>query len=134
MTRTRFHPAGSFFAVLCAAAMLACATPAAAADRAAQSEAQATWARDRAACMSKTDDDERKTCLREAGAALQESRRDGLTDEAAQFEKNRLARCDYQPPKDRPECIKRMNEGTVTGSVQSGAILRELRTFEMPDR
>ncbi len=134
MTTIHSHPAGSFFPALCAAALLAYAAPAPAADRAAQSEAEAAYARDRAACMGKPDGDERKTCLREAGAALQESRRDGLTDDAAMFEKNRLARCDYQPAKDRAECIKRMNEGTVTGSVQSGAILRELRTFEMPDR
>lgn len=134
MSTNRFHPAGSLLPALCATALLVYAAPAPAADRATQSEAQAAYARDRAACMTRKDSDERKTCLREAGAALQEWRRGGLTDEAARLEKNRLARCDYQPEKDRAECIRRMNEGAVSGSVESGAILRELRTFETPDK
>jgi len=108
--------------ILCAAAFLFCAVPAFAAD-----SAQATYTRDRAECMKK-DAGERETCLREAGAALQESKRGGLTDEKAELEKNRLARCDNQPAQDRGECIRRMNEGTTTGSVKEGAVVRELRT------
>jgi hypothetical protein len=76
----------------------------------------------------KDDVGDRAACLREAGAALQESRRGGLTDERAQLETNRLARCDSQPARDRDECIRRMNEGTTTGSVKEGAVVRELRT------
>lgn len=108
--------------ILCALAFLLCATPALAADK-----AQAAYTRDRAECMKK-DAGERETCLREAGAALQESKRGGLTNERAELEKNRLARCDNQPAKDRDECIRRMNEGTTTGSVNEGAVVRELRT------
>jgi hypothetical protein len=112
----------------CAVAISLCAAPALAADKAkATSEAQAAYNRERAECMKKTGDD-RATCLREAGAALQESKRGGLTNEQAQLEKNRLARCDNQPEKDRGECIRRMNAGTVSGSVESGAVTRELRT------
>jgi hypothetical protein len=122
MSKTRFHPAGPL--ALCAVAFLMCATPALAAKI---SEAQATYNRDRAECM-KSDVGDRAACLREAGAALQEAKRGGLTNETSQLEKNRLARCDNQPPKDRAECVRRMNEGTVTGSVKSGAVVRELRT------
>ena len=125
MSKVRFHAAGSL--ALCAVAVLLCATPSLAADRAKSSEAQAAYTRDRAECM-KEDREDRATCLREAGAALQESKRGGLTNEQAQLEKNRLARCDNQPAKDRDECIRRMNEGTTSGSVKDGAVVRELRT------
>src|SRR4051812_40076556 len=112
---------------LVVSAILLCASSAFAADKAKMSEAQATYNRDRAACM-KSDVGVREACLREAGAALQESKRGGLTNEQAELEKNRLARCDSQPAKDRDECIRRMNEGTTTGSVKDGAVVRELRT------
>ena len=113
--------------ILCAVAFLVFAAPALAASKAAPSEAQATYNRDRAECMRK-DAGQRETCLREAGAALQEAKRGGLTNEKDQLEKNRLARCDSQPAQDRDECIRRMNEGTTTGSVKEGAVVRELRT------
>ena len=103
-----------------AVAILLCATPALAADRAKSSEAQAAYARDRAECMKK-DREDRATCL-------QEATRGGLSNEQAQFESNRLARCDNQPATDRDECVRRMNEGTTSGSVKDGAVVRELRT------
>lgn len=109
-------------------AALLLAMSAVAADKTAANDAQATYNRDRAECMKKSEGEGRATCLREAGAALQEAKRGGLTNEAAQLEKNRLARCDSQPAKDRAECVRRMNEGTTTGSVKEGAVVRELRT------
>jgi hypothetical protein len=122
MSKTRLNTG----LALCAAAFFLGATPAFAAGKV--SEAQATYNRDRAECMTRTDREDRATCLREAGAALQEAKRGGLTNEQSQLEKNRLARCDNQPAKDRDECVRRMNEGTVTGSVKSGAVVRELKT------
>ena len=95
------HTAGPTHLELCAVVVLMCAAPARAADHARLPEAQAAYTRDRAECLSRKGSEDRATCLREAGAALQESRRGGLTDEQAQFERNRLARCAYQPPKDR---------------------------------
>ena len=110
-----------------AVAILLCATPALAAERAKSPEAQAAYTRDRAECMKK-DREDRATCLQEAGAALRESKLGGLSNEQAQFESNRLARCDNQPATDRDECVRRMNEGTTSGSVNEGAVVRELRT------
>lgn len=123
MSKVRLHAAGSL--ALCAA--LLCAAPAFAADRAKPSDAQSTYTRDRAECM-KLGGEDRATCLREAGAARAESRRGGLTNEQAQLDRNRLARCDNQPANDRDECVRRMNEGTTSGSVPGGAVVRELRT------
>ena len=124
MSKVPFH---SSRLALFAVAFLLCATPALAAERAKSSEAQAAYTLDRAECMKK-DREDRATCLQEAGAALKEAKRGGLSNEQAQFESNRLARCDNQPAKDRVECVQRMNEGTTSGSVNEGAVVRELRT------
>jgi hypothetical protein len=114
---------------LCLAATLLSAN-AAAADRSASAQAQ--YRNDRAACLNGQSDQDRATCLKEAGAALQEARRgrlDNGRDGEGQFEKNRLLRCDSQPAQDRGDCIRRMNgEGTTSGSVESGGIVRELVT------
>lgn len=68
--------------------------------------------------------------LREAGAARAEAKRGilGRDDNPAEFERNRLARCDLHKGEDRDLCLRRMKgEGTVSGSVEGGGILRELR-------
>lgn len=96
---------------------------------AALADARSDYQRDRAACMAGQTSQDRATCLKEAGAALQEARRGRLETRDSQYEQNRLSRCDRQPAQDRPDCIRRMNgEGTVSGSVDGGGILRELVT------
>ena len=90
--------------------------------------AQGSSQDERAACMSLSAD-ERKTCLREAGAARVEAKRNGLSD-SAEYQKNLTARCNYLPAGDREDCERRMRgEGTVSGSVEGGGIYRELRTI-----
>lgn len=112
---------------LCATGALMCATATMAAGRPGQSDAQRAYERDRAACLSGQTHQDRATCLREAGAALQEARRGGLDDRDAQYERNRLLRCEKQPPEDREYCIRRMQgEGVTSGSVEGGGIYREL--------
>jgi hypothetical protein len=116
--------------VLCASGVLfsaALATPAAA-DTGKKSSAQATYQADRAACISGLTGQDRATCLREAGAALQEARRGGLKDYQSEFDQNRLSRCEKQPAgMERDLCIRRMNgEGTASGSAAGGGISREL--------
>ena len=77
--------------------------------------------------------DARDPSVREAQAARQEARRGRLQDEApAQLERNRYVRCEGLPAEDRAHCMRRMNgEGTVSGSVEGGGILREL-TVTLP--
>ena len=73
---------------------------------------------------------ERDPAVHEEQAARQEARQGVLarTDNPAEFERNRLARCDKHQGEDRDYCIRRMNgEGTVSGSVEGGGLLRELR-------
>lgn len=75
------------------------------------------------------DDDRRDPATREAQAARQEERQGKLKNnaDAEQRERNKYTRCDMLSGDDRGYCIRRMNgEGTVTGSVESGGITREL--------
>ena len=92
----------------------------------AQGSPRSTYAQDRAFCNSGQSSQDRATCLREAGAAAQEGPKGNLSDAP---EGNQFARCDYHKnPEDREYCIRRMKgEGTVTGSVDGGGLLRELR-------
>lgn len=94
---------------------------------AAEPRARGNYSQERAACEDKMVED-RKACLREAGAAQVEARRGTLGQENTQFEENRLARCGYHKNADEREyCERRMRgEGTTTGSVEGGGILREL--------
>jgi hypothetical protein len=134
-TTTAFIPNRSWTLALCTAGALLGATTAGAAGSGKLSEAQATYQQDRAACVSGRTGQDRTTCLKEAGAALQEARRGGLDDRRAEFERNRLLRCDNQPPQDRQDCVRRMNgEGTTSGSVEGGGILRELVTPVVPSQ
>jgi len=94
------------------------------------SEAKARYQQERATCMSGQSHQDRTTCLREAGAALAESKRGNL-DAAGmgRYEQNQRMRCDAHPAEDREDCLRRMRgEGTISGSVEGGGIYRELRT------
>ena len=106
---------------------------AAAAGKADVSAAKERYQEERARCMQSATEDQ-KACLREAGAALQASRRGQLSEDDSDFEKNKLARCGYLRDADRADCERRMHgEGTVSGSVESGGIYRELRTIVPAD-
>ena len=112
------------FLILCA---LAVSGTALAANPGLVADTHQRYLEERAACMSKSGDD-RKTCLREAGAAQVEAKRGQLTDPEASLEQNKFARCAYHRNADEREyCERRMRgEGTVEGSVESGGVLREL--------
>ena len=112
--------------IVLAAAALACAGSAAAATR--LSEAQARYQQERAVCMNGTSNQDRATCLKEAGAAYQEARRGGLsTSGDSDLGQNATERCHTLPARDRKDCEMRMQgQGATTGSAQQGGILREL--------
>lgn len=108
-------------------AMLFSSVTAHAADPAGVAAPQKVYQHDRADCMSGHSGADKTTCLREAGAALNEARSGKLADANTNFEGNRIARCGYLKGPDKEYCLRRMNgEGTVTGSVEGGGILREL--------
>jgi hypothetical protein len=106
---------------------LAC-TPAAWSAGKAVSEAQQRYNQERARCLSGQSQQDRATCLREAGAALQEARRNRL-ESGSSFEANATARCQAQPAEDREACVQRiMGAGSTQGSVEGGGLIREAVT------
>jgi len=112
---------------LCAAGALACPV-AALADEGSAASIHQQYLRDRGACLSGKTAEDQKTCLREAGAAQQAARRGKLVEKDEDYAANRLARCNvHKDPQEREYCIRRMQgEGTVSGSVAGGGVLRKL--------
>ncbi len=109
-----------------AVAALLSAGPAVAAG-AKTSEAQLRYQQDRARCMRGDTNQDRATCLKEAAAALQESKKLGASSDG-ELARNRMMRCEGLPAGEREECATRMNAGTTSGSAQQGGILREATT------
>jgi predicted dienelactone hydrolase len=94
------------------------------ADSAAETDAR----QQRATCNSGQSNQDRATCLREAGAAQAESRKGNLSS-GENNRQNAVQRCNALPADDRDACLRRMEgEGTTTGSVSGGGILREVVT------
>ena len=118
------------WALLLVGATLASGT-AIAASNPALSEAQLRYQQERAVCISGQSNQDRSTCLREAGAALAEARRGALATNVAELLSNQLRRCEPLPASDREDCVARMKgHGTTSGSVAAGGIYRELVTRE----
>ena len=93
--------------------------------------AQARYQQEVAACNSGQSNQDRATCLREAGAALAEAKSGALNDGSASYADNQRKRCEGLPGDDRLDCLARMQgRGTTSGSVEQGGILRELVTRE----
>lgn len=97
-----------------------------AAQAAPESAARERYQQDRQACLSGNTWEARDTCLREAGAALQASRRGNLTsDDATRLNDNALQRCDvFKNQEDQAACVARV-EGEASGSVTDGGLLRK---------
>jgi hypothetical protein len=84
-------------------------------------------------CLNGHTNEDKKTCLKEAGAALEANRRGQLTDDNTQYHKNATLRCQALGADNRDACLRRMQgEGSVSGSAGSGGIFRELVT-PIPD-
>ena len=114
-------------------ALLAAGSLAGGASVSAQSAAPGTDARaqsERAVCGGNQQD--RAACLREAGAAQDEARRNGLSSAGpAGQDQNSLARCELQPPGARADCearIKGTGQTSTEGSVMGGGVIRETVT------
>ena len=85
------------------------------------------YQQERALCISGRSNQDRVTCLREAGAAYAEAKRGGLDDAGASASDNQRKRCEPLTGDERSACLARMQgQGSTSGSVQSGGILREL--------
>ena len=113
---------------LLAAGMCMGAGSAVAADADKPAGTSSTIAQERANCMSGNTNQDHATCMREAGAAKQESQRGNLRD-TGDYGSNASKRCAALPAVEKADCERRaMGEGTVSGSVGSGGVVRELVT------
>ena len=93
--------------------------------------AKSTYVKERADCEAGRTAEDRATCLKEAGAALAEARRARLDngEDARALRENALQRCRAQPPQDREACERlARGEGTVSGSVGGGGLIKEVVT------
>jgi hypothetical protein len=124
--RTQFGRGG--WVSLALAASCACAL---AATEATPQTAAARYQQERAMCLSGQSNQDRDTCLKEAGAAFAQAKQGGLDDGNTPFELNALKRCAALPDADRPACVARMQgQGTISGSVAGGGIYREILTTD----
>ena len=93
-----------------------------------QDELTARYQQDLAECEAQQATQDLAACRLEARNALAEAKRNLLNDTTANlFEKNQFKRCRVFKGEDREACEARVRgDGSSTGSVQSGGILREV--------
>jgi hypothetical protein len=96
--------------------------------------AKSTYQKERADCDAGRTAEDRATCLREAGAAAAERKRNTL-DNAGSLHQNAIDRCNLVAPKDKSDCLARIEGAaqpnqkmTTSGSVAGGGVLRETTT------
>jgi hypothetical protein len=98
---------------------------------AAPRSADTVYQQERAACLEGRSSQDRATCLKEAGAARAEARRQGLDngETPAQLRANALLRCQRVAADDRASCERMaLGEGQRDGSVAEGAVVKQLTT------
>ncbi|WIT12075.1 hypothetical protein PFX98_00290 [Paucibacter sediminis] len=89
----------------------------------------ARYQQERTACLAGQTNQDRSTCLREAGAAYAEARRGGLEGDEESWRRNALRRCEVLQGDERFDCLARMQgQGQLSGSALGGGIYRELVT------
>jgi hypothetical protein len=101
------------------------------ANAAAPSAAETRYQQDRADCLAGKTSESQKTCLKEAGAALQASREHELrSGDTAQLAANERKRCDPLSGDDRKACLARAADmdTTTSGSVAVGGDLKKTVT------
>jgi hypothetical protein len=97
-----------------------------------RSEKQLRFEADRQACLSGTSGQAFEPCMKEAKAvlALRPDAKPSASPEKLQ--RDSTGRCEFLTGEDRVACAARMRgEGTVSGSIAGGGILRELVTTEV---
>lgn len=124
------------FAALATALLMAGASAQAATSAAAAtstSAAKAKYARDTARCRTlPVQSTERANCLSEASTAFAQTQPDKATEAPNLLVANAMRRCDPLPEPDKRDCLIRMQGGgTISGSVATGGIFRELTTREV---
>jgi hypothetical protein len=90
-------------------------------------ERHRVYQNDRQFCLSGQSSQSRETCLREAGAAMQQNAAAQAQPSAEQMAANAVRRCNAFTGDGQQSCLARMQgHGKESGSVEAGGILREL--------
>lgn len=96
--------------------------------------AKSVYVQERADCEAGRSQQDRATCLKEAGAAAEEKKRNGLANPGS-ARQNAAQRCQALPPKDKVDCLARIEgpasanqQVTTSGSVGGGGVIRETKT------
>jgi hypothetical protein len=90
-------------------------------------ERHRVYQNDRQFCLSGQSNQSRETCLREAGAVMQQNVAAQDQPSAEQMAANAVRRCDAFAGDEHQSCLARMQgRGKESGSVEGGGILREL--------
>ena len=131
MNNTQGRSRGCYPLLLGALVALSCSTLQAQ-SRQELEEAQARFKQEMADCVSGNTNQDKDSCMREARAALAEVRR-GVSGRPEKTEAKSEAaarqRCEVHQGEQRDACEARMRgEGSATGSVEGGGILREIST------
>jgi hypothetical protein len=105
-----------------------------AADPVATDDAKSLYLRERANCEAGNTAQDRATCLKEAGAALDEKKK-GKLDNSGSPTANATDRCNVVPAKDKADCLARVvgpqgpnQRVTTSGSVEGGGMIKETTT------
>lgn len=94
----------------------------------------ATYERDRAACLNGSSQQERSACLDEARSVLRDSRAGTIPNASPQTQAaNAMLRCQAQPAGgDRSDCERMARgEGEVSGSAAAGGQLKSITTYSV---
>ncbi len=96
--------------------------------------AASSYAKERADCEAGRTSQDRATCLKEAGAAADEKKRNRL-DNTGSAGQNAVDRCNAVPARDKADCLARIQgpatsnqQTTSSGSVGGGGVIRETKT------
>jgi hypothetical protein len=104
------------------------------ADPVSADDAKARYLKERARCEAGNTTQDKATCLKEAGAALDEKKK-GKLDNSGSPVANATDRCNVLPAKDKADCLARIagpqnpnQRVTTSGSVEGGGVIRETTT------
>ena len=128
---THLTPWTTALATACCLAALPAAQAAGAADTTRQGQIESRYRSERQVCLDGRSQQDRSTCLREAGAARQQARAQQLDngESVDQLRRNALARCQAQQAADQGDCQRLVRgEGQRSGSVAGGGVLMQITT------
>jgi hypothetical protein len=105
-----------------------------AAEPVATNDAKALYLKEKANCEAGNTTQDKATCLKEAGAALDQKKK-GKLDNSGSPVANATDRCNALPQKDRADCVARIvgpqgpnQRVTGSGSVEGGGMIKETTT------